>query len=216
MGEGLRLASVDDHRATSSGVHPGLAPLMRLSQIYVQAQTVTELLAYEGPLDVVLLDVRLADQSAPEGNVRCLAERGWNVLLYTQEPRPAVLARCLQAGARGIVGKHETWEVLAEAVLAAAAGEDFMNADWAAAVEALSMSHDPGLSPREVEVIALYAAGLPLKSVSRRLGIGEETAREHLRRARRKYASVGRPADTKTDLYRRAVEDGHLESPDGT
>lgn len=215
MNSGIRLASVDDHRATSSGVHPGLAALLTLSATYVQALTVTELLDYSGEVDVVLLDVRLNDQTSPEDNVRRLTQRGWNVLLYTQEPRPAVLARCLHAGARGIVGKHETWEVLAEAVSAAAANEDFMNPDWAAAIEALTLDHDPGLSPREGEVIALYATGLPLKSVSRRLGIAEETAKEHLRRARRKYASVGRPADTKTELFLRAVEDGYLEVPHG-
>lgn len=215
MDEGIRLASIDDHRAISGGVHPNLSPLVRLSSTYEQALTVDELLSRDPRLDVVLLDVRLADRSAPEDNVQRLAGRGWNVLLYTQEPRPAVLARCLQAGARGIVGKHEGWDVLAEAVVSAAAGDDFMNADWAAAVQALTLEHDPGLSPREVEVVGLYATGLPLKSVSRRLCIAEETAREHLRRARRKYASVGRPADTKTDLYLRAVQDGLIDGPDG-
>lgn len=190
--------------------------MVNLSDTYAQALTVSELLAFPGELDVVLLDVRLNDHSGPEDNVRRLTERGWSVLLYTQEPRPAVLARCLRAGARGIVGKHESWEVLADAVRVAAADEDFMNPDWAAAVEALTFHHGSGLSPREAEVIALYATGLPLKSVSRRLGIAEETAKEHLRRARRKYASAGRSADTKTALYLRALEDGYLEVPHGS
>lgn len=212
----VRLAVVDDHRAISRGVPEGLAPLIALCEPVVRALTVDELLTHAGEFDVVVLDVWLADGSEPQDNVRRLRERGWNVVLYTREPRPAVLGRCLQAGANGVVGKHEDWTVLADAVRVAATGDVFMNVDWAAAVEAMTLDNVPQLSPREHEVLGLYAAGLPLKSVARRLGISEETAREHLRRIRRKYQAVGRPADTKTDLYRRAVEDGHLAAPEGT
>ncbi len=40
--------------------------------------------------------------------------------------------------------------------------------------------------------------------------IGYSTAREYLDRIRVKYVEVGRPAPTKVDLLRRAVEDGIL------
>jgi hypothetical protein len=33
---------------------------------------------------------------------------------------------------------------------------------------------------------------------------------DHVRRIRGKYAAAGRPAATKVDLYRRAVEDGYI------
>jgi hypothetical protein len=45
------------------------------------------------------------------------------------------------------------------------------------------------------------------------LGIGEETAKQYVRRVREKYAQANRAAPTKVDLYHRAVEDGHLPSP---
>jgi len=61
--------------------------------------------------------------------------------------------------------------------------------------------------------LRLYATGLPIKSVARRLGIGEETAKQYVRRVREKYAQANRAAPTKVDLYHRAVEDGHLPSP---
>jgi hypothetical protein len=35
-----------------------------------------------------------------------------------------------------------------------------------------------------------------------------------VRRIRQKYARAGRPAHTKIDLYKRAVEDGILPSPE--
>ena len=47
-----------------------------------------------------------------------------------------------------------------------------------------------------------------------KLGIGYSTAREYLDRIRSKSVEVGRPAPTKVDLLRRAVEDGILPGLD--
>ena len=71
----------------------------------------------------------------------------------------------------------------------------------------------PALSAQETRTLRLYATGMPIKSVARRLGISEETAKQHVRRVREKYAQAGRAAPTKVDLYHRAVEDGHLPFP---
>ena len=71
----------------------------------------------------------------------------------------------------------------------------------------------PELAPRESEALGLYATGLPLKSVARRMHLSEDTVKEYLDRVRRKYTRAGRPAYTKVDLYQRAVEDGYLPPP---
>ena len=212
MDPAIRLGIVDDHPAIAAGVPPGLAGLVRLADHCPVAATVGELLDAVEELDVVLLDVRLQDDSAPPDNVRSLVERGWAVLLYTQVRQPAVIGACLQAGAAGVVAKHEDMAALARAITTVAGGETHLNADWAVAVKALMGGDVPALAPREAQVVSLYATGLPLKSVARRLGVAEETAKEYLGRVKRKYLAAGRPARTRSDLYRRAVEDG-LVSP---
>lgn len=68
----------------------------------------------------------------------------------------------------------------------------------------------PRLTVRELEVLGLYASGEKADRVARLLGISRETVLDHVRRIRQKYAAVHRPAYTKVDLYRRAVEDGVL------
>jgi two-component system uhpT operon response regulator UhpA len=65
-----------------------------------------------------------------------------------------------------------------------------------------------GLSPREREVLQLYASGFALKQVASALKIKESTVREHIDRVRRKYSAVGRPAPDKADLVVRAIEEG--------
>lgn len=72
----------------------------------------------------------------------------------------------------------------------------------------------PRLSPRQQQVLAAYTSGNELLDVvARRLGMGPETLKTHLRRIRVKYEAVGRAAPTRRDLYVRALEDGLLAPP---
>ncbi|MDO8119846.1 response regulator transcription factor [Isoptericola sp. b490] len=215
MSRGFRVGVVDDHPAIAAGVPVGLRDHLPLDGECPVASTVRGLLETARDLDVVLLDIRLQDRSAPADNVRRLVARGWPVLLFTQVRQPAVVAACLQAGAAGVVGKHEGWTTLAAAVRTVAGGEDHVNADWAAALRVLVEGRAPALAPREAQVVNLYSTGLPMKSVARRLGVGEETAKEYLARVKRKYLEAGRPVHTRSELYLRALEDGLLDPPGG-
>lgn len=51
------------------------------------------------------------------------------------------------------------------------------------------------------------------RRVAHLTGLAGPTVKEYIDRIRAKYARVGRPAPTKVDLYRRAVEDGVLPGP---
>ena len=74
----------------------------------------------------------------------------------------------------------------------------------------------PHLSARQREALLAYVSSNDLlPTVARRLGMDPETMKTHLRRIRTKYAAAGRPAPTRWDLYRRAVEDGLLQPPPG-
>ena len=64
------------------------------------------------------------------------------------------------------------------------------------------------LGPREREVLALYTGGMEVPEVAERLGIAENSVKEYLKRIRVKYTNVDRPAASKLDLFRRAIEDG--------
>ncbi len=206
------LGVIDDQPPILWGVLAALAELLEPHSV-VTASSVDELLDLATELDLVLLDLQLGDDSVPASNVKRLVERGWPVLLYTQETRGAVVARCLQAGAGGLVAKNDDLEILAAAVSEMLDGGEYLTPEWAAAIEDNRALGVPELAPRESEALQLYATGLPLKSVARRMHVKEETAKEYLARVKRKYAEVNRPAPTKTDLYRRAVEDGHLADP---
>ena len=67
------------------------------------------------------------------------------------------------------------------------------------------------LSAAEERALRLYAQGYSTLEVAHRMDVGYETAKTYLRRVREKYARAGRPASRKSELIRRAAEDGFLE-----
>jgi len=209
---GLTVALVDDHPAILRAVISEIMAAFPMSEV-CQSKHVDDVLATPGPYDLVVLDVQLGDDSDPATNVRRVSERGWPVLLYTQETNARVVARCFRAGASGIVGKSQDLADLLEAVRLIVSGQPYLSGDWASALSS-DAAAIPSLAPREAEALRMYASGLPMKSVARRMGISPETVKDYLMRVRRRYEEVGRPAATKTELYFRAVEDGLVDPPE--
>lgn len=178
------------------------------------AGTVAELLAARQPLscDVVVLDLSLADGSHVENNVRNLIEAGAQVLVFSIADKAALVAAALKAGAAGVVKKSQSMAELVANIQLVANGVYVNSPEAAAAIDADSaFKEQANLSPREREVLALYASGFALKQVAFELGVGYSTVKEHIDRVRSKYSNVGRPAGTKTELYLRAVEDGLID-----
>lgn len=208
----LRVAAVDDHPALLAGLRLELARLDASVELVATAPTVPDLLAQLAGTpapDVVLLDLRLGDASTPARNVAAVLAAGSRVLVYTEGRQHAEALQAMRAGAQGVLLKDRPVATVAEALHAVAAGDTVSSAETAAALqvdEALT-SH---LSPQELRVLELYAGGMPARSVALRLGVTPETAKSYLKRIRAKYAAVDRPAYTRMDLYRRAVEDGVL------
>lgn len=209
---GWAVALIDDHPAILKAVIGELRSAFPVRNV-TEARHVEDVLAREESYDVVILDLRLDDGTDPAQNVKRLTDRGWPVLLYTQETNTRVVSRCFLAGARGIVAKNQDLADLLEAVSLIADSQPYLSADWAAAISREG-SAIPTLAPREAEALRLYASGLPMKSVARRMGISAETVKDYLMRVRRRYEEVGRPAPTKTELYIRAVEDGLVDPPE--
>ena len=64
------------------------------------------------------------------------------------------------------------------------------------------------LSERERTAMVLYASGLKIEAVARRMNVKPATAQEYIRRVREKYSRAGAAIPTKTDMYRRARDEG--------
>ncbi|MCW4354217.1 LuxR C-terminal-related transcriptional regulator [Hoyosella sp. YIM 151337] len=208
----FRIGLVEDHSTYALGLAALLSNEPDLELVAI-AQTANELIENCTDLDLVVLDLRLADGSSPRANVVALHEHGINVLVLTSGDDTYLIRSAARGGVLGVVLKSEAPSVALDAIREAAAGRTVATMDWAAAIDS-----DPGLSEvqltdRQREVLALYAAGEKASSVARRTNLSVETVNDYVGRIRRKYAEAGRPAPTKMDLYKRALEDGWLPLP---
>ena len=210
--EPTRVAIVDDHELVSLAVG-GLIDGHEALEFVGHAPTVEQLLADRRDAGLVVLDLSLRDGSRPSRNVERLRSRGSDVLVLTSGENPYLIREVSRSGVLGIVRKSAAPEDILGAIAAAATGQPIVTTEWAAALDSDPDLRSAPLTDREREVLALYASGLPAKSVARRLSVTENTIDDHIRRIRTVYAQLSRPANTKVDLYRRGMEDGILPYP---
>ena len=113
------------------------------------------------------------------------------------------LLAAVQLGARGLVLKHSTTELLFQAILCVIAGQYWLGqtlvADLMDVVRTLGQTSSgpsakarPGLTPREREVLALVVAGYPNKEIARTFSVSEETVKHHLTRMFDKVGAANR------------------------
>ena len=213
MGAPYTIALVEDHALISIGFRDLVESASDLSLVGM-VTTVEGLNEIKESIDLVVLDLRLNDGTSPADNVAAIHRRGSHVLIYTGAEDRRLIQQAARSGALGLIRKSAEPELLLEAIRTAATGGEVFGADWAAAIDADSELQDARLSPREQEVLSLYASGETAISVAQRTGLSRETVADYVTRIRKKYAEAGRPAHSRVDLYRRAVEDGLVENPE--
>lgn len=203
----LQVALVEDHEI----VRAGIAELLTrdgLIEIVASVATVSELTSLDVSADLVVLDLRLEDGSIPVNNVEAIRAWGAEALVLTAGDDPKLARSAARAGVLGVIRKAAPPADLIDAILRAGNGETVATTDWAAALDADTELADAKLSAREREILALYASGQKAQSVAYSTGLSKDTVSHYISRIRIKYATVGRPAATKVDLLKRAIEDG--------
>ena len=112
-------------------------------------------------------------------------------IILTGEIEREQVVEALQLGASGIVLKRSTLRVLLESIRSVSAGKHWVDQesvpDLIQAVRGMAPSHRAesakqhlGVTPREVQIIALIVAGYTNKDLAQKLGISENTAKHHL------------------------------------
>ena len=193
----IRVAVVDDHPLVREGTASIVARAddMEIAGVAGSLDELRPIL--DGSVDVLLLDLRLGQDS------------GFDLLRgSTEAPMPAVVVltsydypqyadAALRLGAAGFVVKTAPTSELLDAIRRAAAG-------------GLAFGVRPGngvaLSGREREVVRLVVDGASNDEIGARLGISSRTAESHLRRLFERLSVASR-----TELAARALREGWLE-----
>ncbi len=156
---------------------------------------------------IAMLDLDLGDGASPIENTTRFVDAGFRVLIVSALADPATVRSALLAGALGYVSKAAPLEDLTASLSATLAGEASTSQDVASILASDSTSAVQ-LSERERTAMVLYASGLKIDAVARRMGVKSSTAQEYIRRVRGKYLRAGTALPSKTDLYKQAKEEG--------
>lgn len=209
----IRIGAIDDHPIVLRGVVASLAEIAPDMHVDFIVSSVRDLdWRRVARPDVILLDVDLNDGSTAQANVRELVEIGVAVLLFTATTRPAILRSLIAAGASGLALKSDQETDLADAIRSVANSRFAVSSHLAQA-----LLTDPGimasLTPRELEVLQLLAAGIPKKAIGRTLDqpLSAATVETYLQRIAARYAALGRPVTNMYGSLREAARDGYVD-----
>jgi DNA-binding NarL/FixJ family response regulator len=194
----IRVAVVDDHPLVREGT-AAIVDRAEDMEIAGVAGSLDELRPMlDGSIDVLLLDLRLGQESGFE-LLRDAEATLPAVVCLTSYDYPQYADAAMRLGASGFVVKTAPTSELLDAVRRAAAG-------------GMAFGVRPGrgvvLSDRERQVVELIVAGASNDEIGGRLGISARTVESHLRRLFERTDVASR-----TELAARALREGWLEEP---
>ncbi|MCS0609490.1 response regulator transcription factor [Massilia solisilvae] len=189
----IRVMLVDDHSTLLWGLERLIDAETPRMCVVGAARAADEAVAKAAALvpDVIVLDLDLAGQDAAEFLPAMLDNGVSRALVLTGERRHGVLDAAVRAGARGVLGKEASAEVLLKAIEKTHAGELWLDREMMARVfSSLTAPHqgDPlvqrhaSLTGRErvvIDAVVAYSDCLN-KTIAQRLCMSDHTLRNHL------------------------------------
>ncbi len=177
---------VEDHRVVAEGLE-ALINNQTDMRVVGQAGTVADAVSLASELhpDVVLLDFRLPDGTAPDAAaaVRSLRPEA-KMIFLTREDSDAARFAAVQSGASAFIHKSRAAAEVVAAIRDVARGKMLITPRTIATLlskrRAIEAQLDR-LTPREKEVLRLMAEGSPSRAVAAELGISYTTVRTHIR-----------------------------------
>jgi two-component system, NarL family, invasion response regulator UvrY len=156
--------------------------------------------------DIAIVDLNLPGPSGLE-LVRRILQRDprAKIIIFSMNDDPAVAARAIEAGAKGYITKSDDPTVLPGAVKSVAQGGVYLRPEMASEIAFLRARANPtkisDLSPRELEILRLIAAGRTMAEIAKQFDLSYKTIANHCTQLKRKLG-----ARSAMDLMRIALD----------
>jgi len=176
----IRVLAVDDHPLLREGIAAliGSEEDMELVGEASNGREAVDLFRKYQP-DITLMDLQMSEMNGIDA-IRAI--RGEfpdaRIIVLTTHPGDVQVLRAFKAGARGYLLKAMLRKELLETIRAVHAGQKRMSSEFAA--EIAEHSTDNALTPREIDVLRLVAAGNANKEIGARLSLTEVTVKSHV------------------------------------
>jgi two-component system NarL family response regulator len=204
----IRILIAEDHLIARAGMAAivNAQPDMVVTAQAMNGEQALALFRSDQP-DVILMDVRMPVMNGfaaiaaickdfPQANIVALSTFGGD----------EDIRKALRAGARAYLTKDVVQDELIAAIRAVNDGEQYLPASVVAVLAAEVAP--PGLSSRELEVLGHVVQGLQNKEIAHKLGISDETAKNHVKSILKKLG-----AGDRTQAATSAIQRGIIHLP---
>lgn len=202
----IRILTVDDHSLLRKGIAAlvNAEPDMKLIAEASNGQEAIEKFRSLHP-DVTLMDLQMPDMNGAEAIARIRDEfPEARIVVLTTYSGDAQVLKALKAGARAYILKGHVHRELLETIRGVHAGQRRIPPDIA--TELAQYAADDALSPREIDVLRLIAAGNSNKLIADQLSIGEATVKSHVTNILSKLSANDRAHAVTIGLKRGIIE----------
>ena len=202
----IRILVVDDHAVIRQGIAVlvGTQPDMTLVAEAGNGREAIQQFRAHRP-DITLMDLVMPEMNGIDAIVAIRGEfPGAKVVVLTTYKGDAQILRALKAGAQGYLLKNTFHKELLETIRAVHAGRKALSLE--ASYELAEHATDEALTPAEVLVLRLIAAGNANKEIAERLSVSEETVKGQVRNILSKLGANDRTQAAMIGLKRGIIE----------
>ena len=177
----IRVLAVDDHPLLREGIAAliGSEDDMELIGEASNGREAIDLFRKHQP-DITLMDLQMPEMNGIDAIGAIRGEfPDARIIVLTTHPGDVQVSRALKAGARGYLLKGMLRKELLETIRAVHAGQKRLSGE--AAAEIAEHVADNSLTPREIDVLRLVAAGNANKGIGAQLSLTEVTVKSHVK-----------------------------------
>lgn len=209
----IQVMLVDDHAVVRTGYRRLIdaEPDMRLVAEAENADQACAALREHSP-HVVVMDLSLREGSGLDAISRLLERQSdLRVLVFSMHQSVGHVTQALRNGALGYITKNSDPLEMVAAIRTVAQGRKVFSADIAHVLACEAVQHQNPmhcLTPREFDILRLFAAGTHAEALGQQLHLSPKTVLNHLSNIRRKL-DIG----SEIELLRVAAQHGLIEWP---
>ena len=205
-GPRIRILAVDDHPIVRQGIARlvGIQPDMILVGEASNGRDAMQQFRAQHP-DVTLMDLQMPEMNGLDALIAIRNEfPDARIIMLTTYAGDARILRALKAGAQGYLLKNTLHKELLDRIRAVHAGRKTISAD--ASYELTEHATDEALTPAEVRVLRLIAAGNANKEIAEQLSLSEETVKGQVRNILSKLGAKDRTHAAMIGLKRGIID----------
>ena len=202
----IRILAVDDHAVTRQGIAVllGTEPDMALVAEASNGREAIQQFRAHRP-DVTLMDIQMPEMNGLDAMIAIRGEfPDAKIVMLTTYKGDVQILRALKAGAQGYLLKNTIHKELVQTIRAVHAGRKALSPE--ASYEIAEHATDDALTPAEINVLRLIAAGNANKQIADQLSITEETVKGRVKNILSKLGASDRTQAAMIGLKRGIIE----------